>query len=291
MSNQNLRLLAYAKVNLSLEVLGRRDDGYHEVATLLQTVDLADLVTISPSDRLEVICDDPDLCGSENIAWGTAVALAAHAGIIPRASIEIEKRIPTSAGLGGGSADAAAALRGLNRLWELGFGEEELLRFASELGSDVPFLVKGGTAFGTGRGETLKHLTAGRGVPLLLVIPANSIRRKTPTLYGALALEDYTDGTHTRELCYSSALSRGTITSETCRNVFTKAALEIFPGLGDVWERTEQITKHPPCLSGAGPAFFCMPSDERERDAVAKSLRDTGAMTYLARTITPVQAV
>lgn len=291
MRHEAQRLFAYGKVNLSLEVLGRRDDGYHEIATILQTVDLSDVLTFVPSDGLEVSCDVPDLSGPRNIVWDAAVNLAAHAQIEPRVRVGIEKHIPSAAGLGGGSADAAAALRGLNGLWGLALSAAGLFRVASKLGSDVPFLVQGGTALGTGRGDVLKHLVTRDGVPILLVIPAESIHRKTPTLYGKLTAEDYTDGTRTHALSRSEALSEGMITSESCQNAFSRAALEIFPGLADVWERTASITKYPPTLSGAGPAFFCMPSDEQERGKVQDSLRGTGAMAHLVRTINPVQAV
>ncbi len=291
MRTEPLRSLAYAKVNLSLEVLGRRDDGYHDIVTIMQTVDLADVITISASERLEVDCDDADLSGRQNIVWDAAVALAANAGIVPRARIEVEKRIPTAAGLGGGSADAAAALRGLNRFWDLGLSDGELLAVASKLGSDVPFLVTGGTALGTGRGDELEHTTTKEGVRMLLVVPPASIPRKTPTLYGALAVDDFSDGSRTRELFHSRDLASGMISSDSCQNAFTRAAIEIFPGLDDVWKRTSGITEHPPCLSGAGPAFFCMPSDQGERDAVEETLRDTGAMAYLVRTINQPQDV
>ena len=291
MGTESLRLPAYAKLNLSLEVLGKRDDGYHDISTILQTVDLADQLTISPSNHLELNCDNPELSGPRNIVWDAAVALAAHAGVEPWAKIKIDKRIPMAAGLGGGSADAATGLRGLNRVWGLGFTEDKLISIASELGSDVPFLVKGGTAIGTGRGDLLEHLTSQPSVRVLLIVPAQSIASKTPTLYSALTPRDYSDGTHTRRLAGSTELSTGTITSDLCLNAFTRAALEIFPGLADVWEKTAAITKHPPCLSGAGPAFFCMPSDEEEREEVEGALRDTGAKVYLVRTINPTQPV
>ena len=291
MPPETLRIPAYAKINLSLEVVGRRDDGYHDVATILQTVDLADAVEVSRAEDLTVECDDPALAGEQNIVWDAAVSLADHAGIPPAARIAIQKCIPVAAGLGGGSADAAAALRGLNRLWGLNLPATELALIAARLGSDVPFLITGGTALGTGRGDQLEHRASGANLSLLLVAPAESIPGKTPTLYGSLAAEDFSDGERTRRLFASDTLAAGVLTSDSCGNAFTRAALEIFPRLADVWERVGSVTRHPPCLSGAGPAFFCMPSDEDEFTSVKTALRKTGASAYLVRTINPAQAV
>jgi len=284
-----LRINAYAKINLSLEVIGRRDDGYHEIATILQTVDLADTVTLQMGGGLTVECDDASLSGEGNIVWRAAVVLANHAGIAPNVHIGIEKRIPVAAGLGGGSADAAAALRGLNRLWGLNLSQEDLASVAASLGSDVPFLVNGGAALATGRGEQVRALSAPDGLAVLLVTPAQTIEGKTPTLYGALRSWDFSDGAETHRL--TGSVSGGNLTSGDCRNAFARAALEIFPGLADVWERTGAITRHPPQLSGAGPAIFCMPSDEGEHNWVADALRDTGARAYLVRTINPAWVV
>ena len=291
MGTEFLRLPAYAKINLSLEVLGKRDDGYHEICTIMQTVDLADELTISPANKLEVLCGDPDSSGEHNIVWDAAVALAAYSGIEPKGRIRVNKRIPTAAGLGGGSADAAAALRGLNHLWHLGLTNEQLRAIAASLGSDVPFLVEGGAASGTGRGDVLKQMTSRGGLPVLLITPAKSIARKTPTMYASLTPRDYSDGMHTHGLAGSNELAAGTITSDLCHNVFARTALEIYPGLSDLWQATAAIAEHAPCLSGAGPTFFCMPSDEQEHDKVAEVLRGSGAKVFLTRTTNAMQAV
>ncbi len=286
-----LQAQAFAKINLSLEVIGRRADGYHDVATVMQTIDLADTLTITPSPNLAVECDSPDLSAERNIVWDAAVALARHAGVAPAARIYIEKRIPVAAGLGGGSADAAAALRGLNLLWDLELAEAELVSVAAGLGSDVPFLLNGGTALGEGKGDRIKRLPAAKPMVALLVIPPTTIARKTPTLYGLLQDCDFSDGSRTRELFASVALSQGRVTADLCRNAFTRAALEIFPGLAEIWETTAAVTRCPPRLSGAGPAFFCVQSDEAERGSVEIALRNSGATVRLARTINPAQAV
>jgi len=285
MSSVQLTLKAYAKVNLTLEVIGKRDDGYHNVATILQTVDLADTVVIGEADELSVECDQAELSGERNLAWKAATALAERAGIAPRAHIRIEKEIPVASGLGGGSADAAATLVGLNRLWGLELSSEELAKVASGLGSDVPFLLRGGTALGTGRGDEISPLPQLPALEMLLVVPAESIEAKTPTMYRALRPEDFSDGARTRSI--SGDLAVRDLKSADCGNTFERAAREIFPGLADVWDRVGEVTQHPPRLSGAGPAMFVMPSSESERIRVAESLHGTGATAYLVQTICP----
>lgn len=285
MASESISLKAYAKVNLTLEVLGRRDDGYHDVATILQTVDLADRVEVSHDNGLTVECDDRELAGEGNLAWKAAVALATRAGIQPRAYVRIDKRIPVAAGLGGGSSDAAATLTGLNELWGLGLTASDLASVASELGSDVPFLLTGGTALGSGRGDELVRLEQLPATEVLLVLPADSIEGKTPTMYRALGPGDFSDGSRTHRIVGS--LGAKTLTSDDCCNAFERAAREIFPGLNGVWDRVAEVTEHPPRLSGAGPAMYCMPSSESERIRVSERLQGIGASAYLVRTISP----
>ena len=285
-----IHIPAYAKINRSLEVIGRRDDGYHDIVTILQTISLADTLTIRPSDTLVVECDMPGLAGEDNLVWTAAMALAQRAGIPPRAHISIAKRIPIAAGLGGGSADAAAALRGLNRLWGLDWPPAALAAIAAGIGADVPFLIYGGTALATGRGDCIVPLpTAPPGFNLLLIAPPArmTIPNKTPTLYGALTDADFSDGHHTRQLFQSDALAAGALTTGCCRNAFSRAAREIFPGLASVWDTIAAVAAHPPILSGAGPAIFCAPALQGERNAAAQVLRDTGATAYFVRTINP----
>ena len=287
----SIRIPAFAKINLSLEVIGRRADGYHDIATILQTINLADAVTIRQSDTLLVECDQPGLDGERNLVWAAALALAERAGIAPRARISIVKRIPVAAGLGGGSADAAAALRGLNRFWGLEWPASELAAIAAGIGADVPFLINGGTALATGRGDCITPSPAplpGRDLLLIAPAAAMTILNKTPTLYGALTAADFSDGQHTRRLFQSDALTAGAWTTGYCRNAFTRAAREIFPGLSGVWDQIAAVAAHPPVLSGAGPAIFCAPAAQDEYNAAAHTLRDTGATAYFVRTINPV---
>ena len=149
---------AYAKVNFTLEVIRKRDDGFHDLASIIQTVDLYDELQFTERDGIEFECSEVSLNGEENLVVRAARALRDETGFAMGARIVLRKRIPVAGGLGGGSADAAATLRGLNRLWRLNLAEQDLVDIAAKVGSDVPFLVSGGTAFVSGRGERLDRL-------------------------------------------------------------------------------------------------------------------------------------
>jgi len=195
---RRLALSAAAKVNLTLEVLGRRADGYHEIATVMQTVDLADRLMLEEAEGFELHTVAPGIpTDATNLALRAAVALHDAAGIDRGVRIRLDKRIPIAAGLGGGSTDAAAVLVGLNRLWRLRWSLERLDTVAVTLGMDVPFFLRGGTALGTGRGERL-HSVSGPGLALVLVNPG--VGASTAETYGRVTPNMYTGGEHSRAL-------------------------------------------------------------------------------------------
>ena len=154
--SRRLVLYAAAKVNLALEVLSRRADGYHEIATVLQAVDLSDRLVLEDAESLELKVNVPDIpADATNLAMRAALALREAAAVNRGVRIVLDKRIPAAAGLGGGSADAAAVLVGLNRMWRLRWPVRRLREVATNLGMDVPFFLEGGAALGTARGERL----------------------------------------------------------------------------------------------------------------------------------------
>ena len=147
-----------AKVNLTLEVLGKRNDGYHEIASVMQAINLCDRLTFSIADDLSLITDTPGLDTKDNLVYRAASLLNDKTGVSAGAEIHLCKGIPVAAGLGGGSSDAAATLLGLNRLWGLHLARDELEELAAQLGSDVPFFLAGGAALAEGRGERITPL-------------------------------------------------------------------------------------------------------------------------------------
>ena len=170
-----IHLRAYAKINLDLRIIGKRDDGYHEIQTLMQTIDLWDDLKIQRSWRQGIQLRCVGLkgvpAGAENLAYRAADALLSSS--IPNAgvTITIHKRIPMGAGLGGGSSDAAAVLRGINQLMKLRLSSHRLSSIASKLGSDIPYFLHGGLCAAFGRGISVRPIRATRRVPILLVIP------------------------------------------------------------------------------------------------------------------------
>ena len=163
--------LAHAKVNLFLRVLRRREDGFHEIETLIAPITLHDSLVIEPADRLEFYCDQPALAGDDNLVVRAAGAFFAEIGREPKARLTLRKKIPHGAGLGGGSSDAAATLRGLNRFFDAKLSNETLNSLATKLGSDVPFFLKETTATCRGRGEIVMPAPLSVSLNLLLLKP------------------------------------------------------------------------------------------------------------------------
>ena len=165
-----MRLSAFAKINLDLRVLGRRDDGFHEVRTVLQTIDWADEIRIEPADRFEFI-EHGIAAGEDNLVVRAARAFENLTGQTVAARIELVKNVPSGAGLGGGSADAAITMLGLQRFYGEDIAQPALLQALSQLGSDVPFFVFGGRALGTGRGNEIALIEDEDDYAFLILVP------------------------------------------------------------------------------------------------------------------------
>ncbi len=151
--------IAHAKINMGLKILGKRQDGYHEVNMIMQSIGLQDVVEIMPGEGIQITTNVPGLsCGPDNLAYKAAVLLAERFNVKPNVHIILNKAIFIAAGLAGGSSDAAAVLRGLNRFWNLKLLDDKLEALAAELGSDVPFCIHGGSAIAKGRGEVVLPL-------------------------------------------------------------------------------------------------------------------------------------
>ena len=280
---------AYAKINLTLEVLGRRSDGYHEVRTVLQTIDLADRLRFAPSDWLRLECSEPRLAGEHNLVLKAAKALREAGGCRGGVEITLEKHIPTEMGLGGGSSDAAAALIGLSRFWDLDVGDAQLCEIGASLGSDVPFFIKGGTALGEGRGGSVTSLPPlpQRWV-VLMCPPASNIvagtppRSKTARLYSLLNEQHYTDGSHTTQAV--DALHGGTFSEDLLFNVFDAVAPSEFQGLEQA--RLEFLeagvgTVH---LAGSGPGLYAFVTNKVAGGRIVESLKSGGRKAYCVST-------
>ena len=281
---------AQAKLNLTFEILGKRRDGFHEVKTVMQTVGLSDLISLERWPSLRVDCDSRELSGEANLVWQAAQALAKSRGIQPGARIRIRKRIPVAMGLGGGSSDAATALRGLNQLWGTGATREELGEIAAGIGSDVSFFLAGGTALAEGKGEIVTPLSPLPPFNLTLVFPDLAIEDKTRRMYSRITPAHYSDGGITRRLVLQ--LTGGGFVVQSIRdcmfNVFQDIAEWEFPVLADMRRAVLERGGPELYLCGAGPAMFAVPSSETEHRTVAEALQPMGAGVYLVTATGPV---
>ena len=246
-------LRAAAKVNLTLEVLGKRADGYHEIATVMQAVDLSDRITLDDADDLELRSSIPDLpTDTRNLALRAAAALREAAAIEAGVRITLDKRIPVAAGLGGGSTDAAGVLLGLNRLWRLRWPLERLTEVAATLGSDVPFFLHGGVAVGTGRGEQVQPMK-GRSLALVLVNP--KVPASTAEMYARLTPAMYSDGGATKAL--AGRLTRGAPRiAASLYNGMEAAAAGVFPQIAQMRAALLAAGALGALMSGSGPTVF-----------------------------------
>jgi 4-diphosphocytidyl-2-C-methyl-D-erythritol kinase len=280
-----LEVLAYAKLNLALEVLGRRSDGYHEVSTILQTIDLADRLTFHPATDLSLQCDDPALNGQDNLVWQAAEILAKSRNIQPRVHIHLEKHIPVAMGLGGGSSDAAATLVALDQLWQLNLSEDELSECAASLGSDVAFFLSGGTALASGRGELITPIHPLPSSPVTLICPSATIPEKTARMFSRLTSEHHSNGERTSRL--AEILESDGYVEDMQYNVFEQVAFQEFEELDVLRQQIRASTGAEVHLSGAGPALYCLPSSEDDFQRVSHALQPYGARVYLVHTISP----
>ena len=262
---KGLRLIAPGKINWSLEVLRFRPDGYHELRSVMQTIDLHDVVTLTLADSdaitLEItgeagmLADHPP---DENLAHRAAVALRDRAGVRGwGVHIVLEKHVPVAAGLGGGSSDAAAVLRGLNVLWGAGQPEANLVEIAGEVGSDPPFFVVGGTAMVSGRGDSVEALPDAVASSMLLATPPQHERgEKTAAMFGALTPHDFQEGDVTIGVRETVAAGRMIVDDELA-NVFERVTAKMQPQTELAMEAL-RADGYVPHLCGAGPSFFLL---------------------------------
>ncbi len=283
-----LTILAPAKLNLTLEVLAKRNDGFHEIRSVIQTINLCDSLCFRLSQSITIKCDEPKWLLEKSLV-SKAARLLQEATKCPKgATIEINKRIPLVSGLGGDSSDAAAILHGLNKLWGLRLSLPELLGLASQLGSDVAFFLYGSTALVKGRGEVVTPLPSWPHMWVALVIPPVPRRQgKTGRLYASLKAGHYTDGQITDRLV--ALLTKGVeVAPSMLFNVFDRIATESFTGLGVYWEQFLKAGAREVHLAGSGPALFTLVRDKTRAEKIRKNLHQQGLECYLAETLVTV---
>ncbi len=266
-----LTVRARAKLNLGLEITGRRSDGYHNLVTIFQAVSIYDELTMVPATGLRLSVSGASLGGADNLAFAAMRRLRERARVGGGAAVHLAKGIPVAAGLGGASSDAAAALLAARQLWGAPVGDATLRDLAAALGSDVPFFLRGGTAFATGRGERIEPLPPLLPVWFVVVVPAVRIHRKTATLYAALTAPDFTAGHRVRE--QSDRLRAGLpLDPELLVNAFARPLVALRPELSAIGDAMRRVGAPVVALSGAGPSHFTVTGDERDAWRMAREL-------------------
>jgi len=252
-----MKIKAPAKLNLCLEIMGKRPDGYHEISSIFQTVSLFDKIDAEPSDEIVLYTPDFNLPYQDNIIYKTAINMRHQYDVSKGAKIVLQKEIPISSGLGGGSSDAASTIKILNRLWDLKLPSKELLSFSSTIGSDVPFFIEGGTSFVSGRGELIRPLPDLELGWMVIIVPHIAIPDKTATMYSYLDKDHFTSGGLSRKL-EARIRNGGDCPPQLMFNGFFEAALGNQLGLENILSILEEIGIKEIHLTGSGPSLFTL---------------------------------
>ena len=286
---ERIEALAYAKINLSLEVTGKRDDGYHEIKTVLHTIDLADRLAFRPAEQTSLECDQPSLEDEHNLVLRTCRLIQEYTGHQGGAAITLHKNIPIAAGLGGGSSDSAATFKALNALWGTNLDGGTLEELALRLGSDIPFSLNGACALAEGRGEKLTPLPPVQGIWAVVATPSSEIADKTARLYSLLGERDFSNGSATAELAERIRDGRGTLHDirDAGMNTFERVASQAFSGLDGLTERFLKAGAGFVRLSGSGPSLFTLTDDEEIGQHLLSRVAGEGVEAHLARLMDP----
>lgn len=281
----SLVLNANAKINLSLDVLGKRQDGYHEVRMIMQSINLHDEIFIEVVESgIDLTCNKTWIpSGNSNIAYKSAALLMKKYPISKGVKIRINKNIPVAAGLAGGSTDAAAVLKGMNNLFSLGISDDELMVLGKEIGADVPFCLMGGTALAEGIGEKLTCLSPFNDISVVLAKPRVSV--STAWVYGNLNLEKITSRPDTNFLL--KAIDNKDIIglAKNMRNVLEDVTVDKYPVIEEIKDVLVKNGALGSLMSGSGPTVFGIFEDKHSAKKAYSSLRNEKWECYIAETL------
>ncbi len=279
-----LRIRSFAKINLALAVLGKRPDGYHELRTVFQSIDLHDEIEISPLAGLELVCENlPGVPTEENLAWKAADALRRSVGTDRGARISLKKRIPAGAGLGGGSSNAAATLLGLSRFWDLRLPETELRGIAAGLGADVPFFLGGGTALGIGKGDEIYPLPSIQSASLVVIYPG--VHVSTAEAYRSLTLMLTSQEAIRKIQRFCGRLRDNHEFMAEIFNDFETSILPAYPAIQEAKSCLSNRGARAAMLSGSGSSVFGFFLDEESALAAVRAERPESWQVFPAKTL------
>lgn len=275
---------APAKINLTLDILDKRPDGYHEVEMIMTMVDLADRLELEALERDTIIISSPAgyiPLDEKNHAFQAAKLIKERYGVKQGVYIHIDKQIPVSAGLGGGSSDAAAALRGLNRLWGLNIEDEELQRLGAEIGSDVPFCVTGGTALARGRGEQLEPLPSPPSCWVILAKPSVSV--STAEIYRQYDLSANEQQPKSAQMAQAIQNGDYQAVCHSLGNMLEQVTLRMYPEVERIKACMERLGADGVQMSGSGPTVFGLVKKESKVHRIYNGLRGFCKEVYVVR--------
>jgi len=289
--NSVLTIKAPAKINLGLTVLRRRPDGYHDLSSVMQQISLADTIRLEPQREpgCSFYCSEPSLAGKDNLVCRAAALLVERAALgasLPGVKISLYKHIPAAAGLGGGSSDAAAALKALNVFWKLALNMEQLVEIGALLGSDIPYCLRGGTALVGGRGEKITSLPALPFYWVILALPAG-ITLSTAQVYSMLEPVQFSRPPlaplisavrEQREESLQDWFAGG------LTNTLEAAVLPACSSLGTLKKEFLNLGLYP-AMSGSGPAFFALTKNFTAARLAVRALQEAGNRAFLCWTI------
>ena len=286
--NKMLTIQAPAKLNLTLDVLGKRGDGFHEIRSVFQAINPCDSLRFRSSKNIIVKSDMPDWDATKSLVSRMVGLIQKDTGCGEGATIEVSKCIPLVSGLGGDCSDAVATLLGLSELWKLNLSRGKLLELAEYSGSDLPFFLYGGTALVQGRGEVITPLSPIPSAWFVLVIPnIPRLPGKTAKLYANLQPAHYTDGRITQKLV--DRIETGEkLTSDYLFNVFENVAFDCFAGLDEYHERMIRAGADNVHPAGSGPTLFTMVNEKAQAEELSRSFQQQGLKSYMAEALPAV---
>ena len=273
---------APAKINLTLDVLQKRPDGFHEVEMIMTTVDLADRIWLKPLDRGITIQSSERFVPNDkrNLAWQAADILRKKFDIRSGVEITLDKNIPVAAGLAGGSSDAAATLRGLNRMWKLGLSLDELAVLGAKIGSDIPFCVYGGTALASGRGEKIQHLSVPPNCWVVLAKPPISV--STADIYGGLDIQSI-QHPDTAGMMDALVASDYEMMCKKVGNALEPVTMRLHPQVSVLKEQMLKFGADTVLMSGSGPTVFGLVEHESQVARIYNGLKGFCPEVYAVR--------
>ena len=277
---------SFGKINITLEIIGRFPDGYHQIVSVMQAIELCDTLSfkLSFNQHINFICDMPVIQTDDNLVLKAARLLKEYSEHPYGADIHLEKIIPVSSGLGGGSSNAAVTLLSLNQLWDLNLNQDTLTMLAKKIGSDVAFFLNSPSCIAEQKGDTITQIKSVQPTNMVLVVPKIDLQEKTKNMYNLISMKDYTDGKlsfKTAKLIESGQLP----THYPMYNIFKKVAMESFPEISLAEKAMIESGASQVQLSGSGPSLFTFTKSTNESKRISEKLAALGYNPIISKTL------